>query len=201
MSATLQGIVRDKRGSRFARILRRQGRIPASIQGEHKDHLDFSIDQVEFLTARRRHEHLFSIEFEGQPAEAALVRELAWDAFGDTILHVEFRRVILGQKTRVEVPLEFIGHPKGGVLNHVLTHVTVLALPAQIPDLIEVKVDALDLDHSLYARDLELPEGVELVTDPAARVANVTTVREEPATPAVGVAEVAAEPTTPAPEA
>ena len=203
MSATLQAIVRDKLGSRFARALRLQGRIPASIQGEGEKHLEFSIDQIEFLTARRHHEHLFDIQFVDGKHEIALVRELAWDAFGDTIVHVEFRRVVLGRKTRVEVPLEFIGHPKGGVLNHALTHVTVLALPAQIPDLIEVNVDGLDLEHSLFARDLVLPEGVELVTDPAARVANVTTVREEPAAVPAGAAEaVVAEPTeAPAPEA
>ncbi len=196
MSATLKAILRDKLGSRFARRLRAQGRIPASIQGEHRDNVDFSIDEVEFLTARRHHEHLFDIEFDGRAAETAVVRELAWDAFGDEIVHVEFRRVVRGQKTRIEVPLEFLGHPKGGVLNHSVTHVTVMALPSQIPDVIEVKVDGLDLGQAIYARDLELPDGVDLAIEPGLRVANVTTVREEPAAPAPGAegAEGAAAP-------
>lgn len=179
MSATLKADARKKVGSRFARILRRQGRIPASIQGEHKDPVHVSIDETEFLAARRHHEHLFDLEIEGGASETAVVNELHWDPFGDAILHVEFRRVVRGQKTEVEVELEFIGHPRGGVLNHVMTHITVKALPSEIPDRIEVKVDGLDEDHSLHAGDLELPEGVDLVTDPQAQVANVVSARGE----------------------
>ena len=132
MSATLKAAARHKVGSRFARILRRQGRIPASIQGEHKDSVHVSIDETEFLAARRHHEHLFDLEIEGGANETAVVNELHWDPFGDSILHVEFRRVVRGQKTEVEVELEFIGHPKGGVLNHVMTHITVKELPSEI---------------------------------------------------------------------
>lgn len=199
MSATLKAALREKVGSRHSRLLRRQGRIPASIQGEHKDHLNFSIDETEFLTARRHHQHLFDIELDGGGSETALVRELHWDAFGDSILHVEFRRVVRGQKTEVEVPLEFIGHPKGGVLNHVLTHVTVMALPSEIPDMIEVKVDHLDESHSLHASDLVLPEGLELVTDPEAQVANVSArvVEPEPSEEEAAEAEAVPAPVAP----
>lgn len=180
MSATLKATVRDKVGSRHSRILRRQGRIPASIQGEHKDHVNFSIDETEFLAARRHHEHLFDIELDRGDAETALVRELHWDPFGDSILHIEFKRVVRGQKTEVEVELEFVGRPKGGVLNHLLTHLTVMALPSEIPDMIEVKVDHLDESHSLQAGDIVLPEGLDLVTDPKAQVANVSARVMEP---------------------
>jgi len=193
MSATLHGTVRDKLGSRFSRVLRRQGRIPASIQGEGKDSIHLSIDEDEFLTARRHHEHLFDIELGRSATETALVRELQWDTFGDAIFHVEFRRVIRGQKTEVEVELSFVGHPKGGSVNHLMPQIAVLALPSQIPDTIEVRVDGLEEGASVLAGDLELPEGVDLATDPEAQVATVSAIKEVVETPEEGEGEAAAE--------
>lgn len=177
MSATLTGKVREKLGSRWARRLRLQNQIPVSIQGEGKPNLDASIDVDEFATARRHDEHLFDIEFEGQGPETVMVRELQWDSFGDHIIHVEFRRVVRGQKTEAEVELEFVGHVTGGVLNHLMTHITVSCLPSQIPGSIEVRVDGLEPGHPLLLRDVELPEGLEAVGDPEDQVAVVSQVR------------------------
>ena len=177
--AKLEGKLRDKVGSRWSRRLRLQGRIPANIQGEGQDNLNFSIDETEFLTARRHHEHLFDIEYGSGKEDTALVRELQWGPFGERILHVEFRRVIRGQETEAEVELEFVGHPKGGVLNHLITHVPVLALPSNIPDNIEVRVDQLEVGHPMTVADLVLPEGVRVNLPEETQIALASEVRAE----------------------
>ena len=183
MSATLQGVVRDKLGSRHARKLRKQGRIPASLQGEGKQGVEFSISADEFLDARRHHEHLFDLSLGKGKPESAMVRELQWDTFGESIIHVEFRRVVRTRKTDVEVELEFSGHPKGGVLNHLVTHVTVSCLPTAIPDSIEVRVDDLEIGHPILAADLVLPEGATLAMPGDTPIAVVSTVRAADAEP------------------
>ena len=181
MSATLSGIVREKLGSRHARVLRLQGRIPANVQGGGREDVNFSIEEDVFLAARRHHEHLFDIELDKGETETALVRELQWNTFGERIQHVEFRRVIRGQKTEVEVELAFVGHPKGGILNHLQTHVTIRSIPSKIPDGIEVPVGAMEAGNVLLASQLELPEGVALASDPELQVAVVSApVSEEP---------------------
>jgi len=192
MTATLKTITRQRRGTRPSRVLRLQGRIPVSLQGENAEHLDLAIDEHEFLAARRHHEHVFTLQFEDGGQDTAMVRELQWDPMGEHILHVEFRRVDLARETEAEVSLEFVGHPKGGVLNHLLTHLEVAAIPALIPDLIEVKVDAMEMGHPLLARDIVLPEGVRLVTPGETSVAVVVTVHEEQAAPAEEAATEAA---------
>jgi large subunit ribosomal protein L25 len=188
MTANLKTTVRPSLGSRSARVLRLQGRIPVSLQGEGKESLFLTIDEHEFLTARRRHEHVFMLELESGGSDSVMVRELQWDPLGEDIVHVEFRRVDLTRETEAEVPLEFIGHPKGGVLNHLVAQVTVAAIPSKIPDSIEVKVDAMELGHPLYARDLKLPEGVRLVTPGNVSVAVVVVVKEEVAAPVAAAA-------------
>ncbi len=177
MSANLKGLVREKLGSRWARRLRAQGRIPCCIQGEEKDNVDLSIDADAFAYARRHHEHLFDIALDQGDEETAMIRELQWDLIGDNIVHVEFRRVIRGQKVEVEVSLEFTGHPKGGVLNHLINQITILCLPSEIPDSIEAKVGEMEPGHTLHARDLILPENTEMMTDGEAQIAVVNIVR------------------------
>ena len=48
--------------------------------------------------------------------------------------------------------------------------VTVSCLPAQIQEAIEVDVSGLTLDDTLTLADLELPEGVEVVSEPTKRL-------------------------------
>jgi large subunit ribosomal protein L25 len=188
MTANLSTLSRPKLGSRSARRLRLQGRIPASLQGEGKESLNLTLDEDEFLEARRHHEHVFMLALEGGQSDSAMVRELQWDPLGEVILHVEFRRVDLTRETEAEVMLEFIGHPKGGVLNHLVAQLTVAAIPSKIPDHIEISVDSMELGHRLYARDIKLPEGVRLVTPGQMPVAVVVLVKEEVATPVPGAA-------------
>jgi large subunit ribosomal protein L25 len=112
------------------------------------------------------------------------VRELQWDTFGEHILHIEFKRVRLGEETESEVELEFAGTPKGGLINHLVTHVTIRSVPTKIPDSIEVKVGHLVPGDTVSAGQLELPEGVSLVTEADTMVAVVVVPRadtEEPA--------------------
>jgi large subunit ribosomal protein L25 len=177
MTATLTTTVRENLGSRDSRRLRLQGKIPCILQGEGA-HVNVTIVQDEFLAARRHHEHVFELAIPGG-AETAMVRELQWDAFGERIIHVEFHRVDLTKETEAEVGIEFAGHPKGGVLNHLMTHVTVAAVPALIPDEIEVNVAELEIGHPLLVSDLPCPEGVRIVTPGDEQVAVVVTVRAE----------------------
>ena len=161
MDAILKAEKRNP-GSRFARALRRGGRIPASIQHTPEaEHLDISIDEHEFMTARRKHVHLYDIDVEGS-SETAIVRELQWDTFGQSIIHVEFRRVVRGQKIESVVELSFEGIPKSGQLNHLMTEITISSIPSMIPDNIEVPIGELGEGSTITAADLPLPEGVEV---------------------------------------
>jgi large subunit ribosomal protein L25 len=178
-SKTLKSEPRTKKGTRHARALRQQGRIPACLLSDGTvAAVEFSIDTHAFMTARRHHVHLFEIEIAGG-IETALVRDLQWDTFGESLLHVDFKRVRADVETEAEVELEFVGHPKTGALNHLVTHVTVRCMPALIPDGIEVPVSHLEQGGLIIARDLKLPEGVHLAIPPETPIANSVLVKIE----------------------
>ena len=79
------------------------------------------------------------------------------------------------------VPLHFVGKAAGldfgGIVEHPLREVEVSCLPKSIPDAVEVDVSPLNIGDSLHVRDLQLPEGVTLVSDGDLAVALV----EQPA--------------------
>ena len=188
-SEILKAEERSALGTRSARKLRVAGRIPASMDADPSaQQRHFSIEEHLFLATRRRHVHLYDLDFAGK-VESAVVRELQWDAMGEMIAHIDFKRVRRDVETSAEIMLEFTGHPKGGMLNHLVTHVTVLCLPADIPDSIEVAVGHLDTGGAIHAKELVMPKGVKLATAPTVMICNVVLQKVEVVAP---VAEVAA---------
>ena len=80
----------------------------------------------------------------------------------------------------------------GGTLLHNIDRIKVRALPENLPDSIEFSIEGLDdFEKSIHLRDLPMPAGVTLLSDPDEVVAKVAAphVVEEPV-----VAEVAEEP-------
>ena len=195
-SKPLTAAAREKLGTRHARALRTNGRIPAALQSTAEaPHLDLSIDETEFLTSRRAHQHLYELSIGGE-IQTALVNQLEWDVFGERILHVEFRRVDRHQKTDVRVPIEYFGNPKSGVVVHVMSELIVRTTPDRIPDSVTVKIADLEPGMVVLAGAIELPAGVELSpqVDPKAEVARITVIKIDiPETPVAEAAAVPAE--------
>ena len=97
----------------------------------------------------------------------------------DAILHVDFMQISLRNKVKLEVAIHLVGlapavDTLGGILTHGLDHVTVEALPTDVPSVIELDVSGLEhIDQSLHVSDLSVPEGVEILTDMEQVVAKV----------------------------
>jgi large subunit ribosomal protein L25 len=67
-----------------------------------------------------------------------------------------------------------------GTLTKVLHEVEIEAKPADLPHELTVSIDSLvDFDAKVVAKDIKLPAGVTLITDPEEVVALVSEVKEE----------------------
>jgi large subunit ribosomal protein L25 len=49
----------------------------------------------------------------------------------------------------------------GGTVNHVMSEIDVVCLPADLPNYIEVDLTNLEMGHSIHLSELKLPAGVE----------------------------------------
>jgi large subunit ribosomal protein L25 len=101
----------------------------------------------------------------------AMIRELDRDPITGKIRHIDFQRVLLDKKVRVAVHVELRGEMEGmkahgGLVDFITREIHVEAFPNKIPRLVEVNVADLAIGHHIEARELTLPEGVDLDEDP-----------------------------------
>ena len=163
---------RTEQGTGAVRRLRRTGKIPGSVMRMNKGGVTLiKLDQHDFMLGLRGHtskQLLVTLDMNGTEMPA-LMREMQNDVVAGTPIHVDFSEVSLSEKVRVVVPLYLVGEPKGvkiggGVLEQVLRTVEVECLPTDIAEKFEADVSAMDLNDTLFVRDLKLGDKFTLVT-------------------------------------
>lgn len=167
---------RDVHGKKVKR-LRREGLVPGVVYGPVVEGtVSVSVNRREFerFFQANGHSTIFSIVWEGGK-QPVLIREVQVDPVSRDPLHIDFfapnMRVVLSQS--VPVVLVNAGHHEG-MLQTVLSSVTIEALPADLPHQIDVDVSGLvSIGDFIHARDLVLPAGVSLITDGEELVASV----------------------------
>jgi large subunit ribosomal protein L25 len=189
MAETLSVQLRETCGKRRNKRLRTQGRIPAVLYGHGEACVSLSIATSDLETAMRRGAKL--LELKGDVNETALLRHVQWDTFAVDVLHVDFIRVSVGEHVDTTVAIELRGEAAGakagGIVEQVLHEVEIECPVTAIPEKITVRVTNLDVGQSILAKDLELPEGAKLLSNPETLVVHCVEakVEEEEAAPAV----------------
>jgi large subunit ribosomal protein L25 len=199
---SLEVELREGAGKGVARKLRAAGRIPGVLYGRGKPAQSVVLDPraLERVIAKSEAglNTLIDLSIAGSRDRAervVLVKELQRDPVWGVALHVDLYQVDLAATIEVKVPIVLRGRPKGvelsgGILDQALRELDVECLPRAIPESISVDVSELDIGGSIHVRDLALPEGVALRSDPDLSVASVIMPKvEEEAAPAVAPVE------------
>lgn len=170
-SATkLDARLRTAEGSRAARRLRREGRIPGVLYGGGDDPVPFDVDARELRHALAAAGAVLDVSLDGQSASAVVKHAERHPVRGETI-HVDLLRVDLDKPIQATVVLDLVGADdapgvrEGGVLDQVTREVTVEALPAYIPETIQHDVSGMEMNDTLHLSAVTPPEGVTLVDD------------------------------------
>jgi large subunit ribosomal protein L25 len=124
-----------------------------------------------------------TLSFEGGEQLDTMVKAVSMDKRRRVPEHADFY-IVTDEPVEVSVPVHVHGEARGvreegGVLDLVLHSVTVRASPKRLPNEIVVEVSELGINEPLHARDLSLPEGVALTTDPDLTVVTVHPPRAE----------------------
>ena len=108
---TLNVVVREERGSNKMKKLRADGLIPAVLYGHGGENVSIAVNAKE-VNAMIRHGGRV-VEFAGGLSESALVTDVQWDAFGSTVLHMDFTRVDQSERVDVTIAVELRGTAPG----------------------------------------------------------------------------------------
>src|SRR3989344_118606 len=159
--------------------LRREGIIPGNIYGKDIKSQAVQAPLKEFMQVFKEagETGLVDVALDSQTIPA-LIHNVATD-YRDDVLHADFFKVNLKEKVKAMVPVEFTGEPKAvtdkiGLLMHILSEVEVEALPADLPEKIEVDVSHLaNVDEQIEVGQLKVAEGVTVLTDPTQVVTKI----------------------------
>jgi large subunit ribosomal protein L25 len=194
MSDTFQVALRELPGTKESRRLRKNGHIPVVLYGHGEQSVSLSVPAEQVEAAIRHHAHV--VDLTGAVSETALVKSVQWDTFGQRVLHLDLIRVRKGEKVHANVELELHGEAPGkreGGVVQLLVHAIEIECPVQdLPEVIEVNINDLHLDHSITVKDIKLPANATALADPDMVVVQCVTrgpAFMEEAGPAEAVAE------------
>lgn len=171
---------RTEFGKGFARRARAVNKIPGVVYGHGESVRHVLLPGHDLMIALRTPNVLLNLEFGDGNTQLALPKDVQKDPVKRTLEHVDLLLVRRGEKVTVDIPITVTGEVvTGAVLDHSLNNLTVTAEATHIPTGIEVDVDRKEEGFQLFARDLELPAGSELVTDGDQLVLQVVVTRAE----------------------
>jgi len=165
----LKAEVREDTGSKHAARVRKSGRIPAIVYGHKKETVSVSLDAHDFTAALHHGHRVVDVKI-GKKKETMLVKDLDYDYLGRDVIHVDLMRVDITEMVEVSVAIELKGTAKGthegAILEEQCDHLQVGCQVTNIPETIVVWVKDVGVGDAVYARDVELPDGVSLVSAP-----------------------------------
>jgi large subunit ribosomal protein L25 len=172
---------RTEFGKGGARRTRRAGKVPAVLYGHGSDVRHIALPARELMHAFKGDAGanvLLSLDLpDGR--ELALPRQVQRDPLRGDLTHIDLLLVRQGEKVAVDVPIVLVGEAPaakaGGALDQQATFLHVEADATNIPTQIEVDISGLTEigGHGILVKDLALPNGVTLLTDPEAIVVHV----------------------------
>lgn len=190
---------RAEQGTRPARRLRATGKIPAVVYGMGTEPQAITVDWRELrqaLTTDQGLNAVIHLSIDGSTSPT-LVKVLQRHPVRRDVLHVDFLRVDLDKPVDADVPVVLTGEAlkvtqaEGGMVEQVVTALSVTAKPDAIPPQLTVDITDLEIGDAIRVGDIELPEGVTTSVDPEEPIVTGQVVQVE--VPEAAEAEEAAE--------
>jgi large subunit ribosomal protein L25 len=170
---------------RKVKQLRNKGLIPVVVYGKTVSPEPLQIEErnLERVLHSGGMSRLIELAVEGATTHNALIREVSRHPVSHKLQHVDFYAVNMSEKQHVSVPIESTGRAgglaAGLILLQVLDHITIEALPADIPANIAVDITPLTLDRPITVADLPTLPGITYIEEPDTEVFILNMTREE----------------------
>jgi large subunit ribosomal protein L25 len=184
-STTLELTAREAEGSRSARRMRRDGRVPGVIYGAGEAPQAFSVDARLLRNTLAHAAQVIEVAIDGASTNV-LIKDVQRHPVRGEAIHVDLLRVRMDETIHATVPIEFVGADEapgvveGGIFNQELREVNIEALPGDIPDSIQHDVSRLEMNATLTLEVLAAPQGVTLLDDVETVIATITPPTLEP---------------------
>ena len=158
---------RSKTGNAAARKLRRDGKIPVNYYYAGEENQNMSIDKKILHKAIQSGQQVFELELDGNTIYVT-VKEAQYHPVTEQIIHLDLLRVRRDVKMKFSIPLNLVGDSvgaiEGGIVSQLANAIDIECLPTGVPDSIDVDITNLELNGTVFASDINLPDDTELLS-------------------------------------
>lgn len=178
----INAVKRDTKGTSNARRLRVLGSIPAVVYGAVENQ-PIAIDTHAFGLMVRDFGQNFvgDLVVDGATSQKVLLKDVQYHPASGTILHADFVAISMTEKLQVSLPIKVSGEAAGaiagGILEQLLAEIEIECLPGDMVETIVVDVTDLEIGSSIHVSDLDMPEGVVVLSDGELAVVQVSAPR------------------------
>lgn len=170
----IQGNKRAETGKKGTNKDRKEGLIPAVLYGGNEVvHFNVKPAAVKHLIYTPDFK-LAELDVDGTKSKAIL-KSIQFHPITDEVIHIDFLRLLDKTPIKVDVPLRFKGVSPGvkvgGKLIQQLRKIKIKTTPEHLVDELKADISKLDLGQSLRVRDIIVPQGIEIINNPATPVA------------------------------
>lgn len=176
----LKGESRSEVGTRTAKALRVEGKVPCNMYGLAEGNLNFAVYQADFKNlVYTPNVYKVKIELDGKNYDAIL-QEVQYHPVSDMIIHCDFVAVDASKPVTMEIPVRVVGNSPGvragGKLVTKLNRLRVRGLIQDLPDFIDVSIDTLEIGQSAKVSHVQV-SGFDLLDSPANAILSIKTTR------------------------
>ena len=183
---SLKASVREEAGKQNSK-LRNNDLIPAVIYGRGIANKQLKVDHNQFLKIynEAKESSLIDLSIDDAKAVKVLIQDVQRDEVTDKLIHIDFYQVKMDEKINAEINLKFVGVSQAvkelsGTLVKNKDRVEIKCFPNDLVKQIEVDISSLQtFDDFIHAKDLNIPEKLELLIDPKEVIAKVIPPRSE----------------------
>ena len=168
------------------KTLRNQGITPIHLYGSEFDSASMQVEMSELINILNLAGFSSPITLnDGKNDIIAFAREVQRHPLTEQILHVDFQIVGKDDQVEVEVPINLIGESPavknlGGVLIKLMETIRVSSKVDSVPKSLELDISVIEsLEQSILVGEIEIAEGVQIVSDETFAVARVIPPRIE----------------------
>ena len=158
---------RSNTGNAAARKLRRDGKIPVNYYYGGEENQNMSIDKKILHKAIQSGQEVFELELDGNTIYVT-VKEAQYHPVTEQIIHLDLLRVRRDVKMKFSIPLNLVGDSvgaiEGGIVSQLANAIDIECLPTGVPDSIDVDITNLELNGTVFASDINLPDDTELLS-------------------------------------
>lgn len=167
---------RTEYGKSSSKAIRKEGRIPVVIYSKDGvKHASVTNNDVKSIVYTPDFK-LAEINVGGTIAKCTL-QDIQFHPVTDNIVHMDFLELVDGHPVKVSVPVKFKGTSPGvkvgGKLMQSLRRVKIKCNPENIVNELFVDISNLELGSAVRVREIELPDGVTMMSEGSTPVANV----------------------------